>query len=308
MRLQGLIWFVCACFGLSICLAQGDSDRDDFLRIVKEAAPKRGFVEIVEHSVNGTEIRSAIDFSTGAMYKVMLQATSLVDATGAQYAGEAGYRRLKPVTDTLKKPHPQASIADKIPVIWLWLLAREPSMVVSARKVEDGYDAQILLPLGGGGAVDLQIEISGQGEVTRAFRSDASSGRRTKIKYLADSQLNKRWVADNPASGWRVVSHVIHEQPVANTFHVERIESVGAVLQMNMAKAQATANAGTPGGPRNGGSDAAGNGETPVGPERQAGHAPFPPAPGSRWRWPLAGAGLTLLVVGVGALWWKRRR
>lgn len=291
-------------------IADTSAARADFLAMVARVLPTQGMIEAATVPAKGWgEIRTALDFGTGEWYWLTQDIVMLGDATGVLHWGDTGRGGLKPMgkPSSHDSKYPQVIVSSLIPDVLLWLSHRYPSVVHEVHRTDGGFEA--LLRFDGYSherTQQIKVEVGDDGVVRRAW--SANMPRSLPIEYSPETTLGRPRVSAHPAESWRIASVEASPASVPGTFKPERIESIGEIVKMNMAKAQAAANAGTPGGSSNGSSDAEGNGATPAGSANEASATPFLPAPGARWRWPLAGAGMTLLVVGAGVLWWKRRR
>ncbi|MBK9188119.1 MAG: hypothetical protein IPM33_04105 [Phycisphaerales bacterium] len=278
-------------------VADAGDARADFLTMVAGTLPAQGLIDaaIVPVKMRG-EIRAAFDFGTGDWYWMTQDIVMLGDAKGVLHWGDTGRGGLKPMgkPTSFDSKYPQAIVGSIIPDVLLWISHRYPSVVHEVHRTDVGFE--VLLRLDGYSDERVQrimIEVGDDGVVRRAWGADMP--RPSPIEYNSELALGRTRVA-LPTSGiWRVASVDVSPTSVPGTFKPDRIESIGEIIKMNMAKSEQVIL-----------SESSGQGSSGAG----AG-APLPivsDSTGERWRWPLAGAGLTLLVVGVGALWWKRRR
>lgn len=286
---------------LTISFAFSFSEEPDpaLLDALGRATPKSGSVEVLYlRGEYPQEIRAGFDFASGAAYSVSTGGYFCRDSDGRTIMHSAVDNQLREWSD------PQhlmsKSVSGMIPQVWAWILQRHPDWITSSSHKDGVTQVEFRVPEeqvtpGVPPPQLLRVTLDENGRVIRAGRaSDLAPDSKPPPGFDPRSPAGLPLPSVNP-QGDRLMSVQWHDQP-GDRFTAPRVTALASQFRADVEKhrqlARAARKAAQVGG--EGSPDAA--------------SPPEPPAEGSEYQWVVFGTGALCALVGIGAIWWKRRR
>lgn len=285
---------------LIVALGIAQTFTDDGLLLVsrlRDVVPRSGIVEVIHQSGSGTtEFRVGVDFATGAWYHV--QPVIVMGRTPDGRSWASGGNPARPAGDNPDPWHRSMLMtASVLPDVFGWIILRDPSLARNVTRTENGFTADFVLDQSTPDRV-IHLVFDAEGRLVSSRRSDMPDlGMDLRGSHLfADSlPATVRVLRTSSPGTSTLVSAEFRERATPDSFSIERVEALGAVVRYNQEKAFASQ-------VRLAGESA------PSGLDAPSIVIDNAPTPGQSWRWTLLITGL-ILALGGGGVWiWKRTR
>lgn len=268
----------------------------EWARRLELATPNAGVVEVLYlRGEYPQEIRAGFDFATGATYSISTGGYLCRNGDGHTVMYMESDGRLQEWDD------PQGvgsrNGAAMIPQIWGWLARRHPEWVRNVTLSGPLITIDVHLPPADNTPPPpaVRVYIDDQGRVTRVHNlSDEAASAKPLLDFDPRSPAGLPLPSVNP-QGDRLMSVQWHDQP-GDRFTAPRVTALASQFRADVEKHRQLARAARK-------AAHVGGGGSP-----DAARPPEPPAEGSEYQWVVFGTGALCVLVGVGVIWWKRRR
>lgn len=269
------------------------------LETLGRATPEAGAVEVLYlRGEYPQEIRAGFDFASGAAYSV---------STGGYFCREAGGRTImhSAVDNQLREwsdsQHLMSkSVSGMIPQVWAWVLRRHPDWITSSSQKDGLTQIEFRVPEeqvtpGVPPPPTLRVTLDAQGRVTRVGRAaDSSADSQPSLDFDPRSPQGLPLPSVNP-QGDKLMSVQWHEHP-GDRFTAPRVTALASQFRADVEKHRQLSRAARKAA------------QAPGGASPDTARPPEPEPEGSEYQWVVFGTGALCALVGVGAIWWKRRR